>query len=719
MPKLLSGQTLRTGGSGQFIDLAGAQPQLPPTPTTSTGYTLVTNDLLITEYRSSLGNLEFNLGEIWSNIPNGNITLTGTGTGYVLISSSTQSTSTFSGALVVNGGIGVGGAMWVEDDIHVNGLTIGQGFEGTNNVVIQGTAVDNVNEFNEGRASVAIGHDALLGLSSSFKNIAIGRYALSSGTNLSKSIAIGDSALKNIGVIPHLEITTITNITTSSPVIVEVLNHGLSTGTRIYIDSLVGAAELNQKYFWINVESTDTVSLYSNVNLSVPVDGSLVTAYVSSGTLYRDLLKNNNIAIGTNAGVNLMDGEQNFFFGDGVGNSLTTGSYNFFIGHEVGTNMTTGNANIAIGGDNLVDGVDNQVNIGSVFYYNGTGYLQLNSDTGLGLGTTSTGTDSGALTVLGGVGISDNLITGGDVLINSTAESTATDNGALVVAGGVGIGGNLNVNRELNVLGQHSINLSPTSSATVTIAPESGDVEIYSNLGNIRIIAQATGTVIIDGGDSIGSINNMRIGDVAGGREAGNFTDVQADTVLVTSTTDAESTDTGALRVLGGVGIAGDLYVGRQSHFEVDSPLNYPSFTPSVFVQNRGSTTAALTFQNTLTGSISLVNANGVFVVRVQNSEVLQANTGTVEIPLTTESTSTTTGALVVQGGISTLASVYSREGVAEENFLLYTPRVTISETAPLNPRVGDFWVDPIFGVELQFIQDGENRFWIQFTTGF
>ena len=59
MPRLISGSTLRKGGSGEFIDLSRAQPQLPPTETTATGFTLVTDSLLRTSYRSSLGFIEF------------------------------------------------------------------------------------------------------------------------------------------------------------------------------------------------------------------------------------------------------------------------------------------------------------------------------------------------------------------------------------------------------------------------------------------------------------------------------------------------------------------------------------------------------------------------------------------------------------------------------------------------------------------------------------
>lgn len=728
MPSLLSGQTLRSGGSGQFIDLAGAQPQLPPSPTTSTGYTLITTDLLVTEYRSSLGNLEFNLGEIWSNIPNGNITLTGTGTGYVYISSSTQSTSTFSGALVVKGGVGVGGAIWAEEDIHVNGLIVGQGYEGTNNVVIQGTAVPHPNEFNEGRASIAIGHSALLNLNSSYKNIAIGRYALSTGTNISNSIAIGDSALKELGVKHLQEVSTITGITLADPVVITAPNHGLSSGTRIYIDGIVGSTEINNQYYWAYVQSSSTIALYSNINLSSSIDGAAYTPYISSGTLYKAFLKDNNIAIGTNAGAKLIDGQQNFFFGDSVGPNFTTGSYNFFIGHNVGTNMTTGDANIAIGGDNLVDGQDNQVNIGSVFYYNGQGYLQLNADTGLGLGTLSTGTNSGALTVLGGVGISDNLIVGSQVLILDQTQSTSTNTGALIVNGGVAIRKNLFVGEELNATGPANVVLSPSGAGAVLIEPSGGgNVEINPVGGTVNIIPTLGGTVNIRGSVA-GLMDNMIIGSQPGGAEDAFFVDVEATTLKLFGTDTSISTTTGALQVTGGVGINKDLYVrnysvlnngflsSNQAQIVVDSSLSYPSFTPTLFLDNLGSSTTALTLRNSSTRNLSLINLNGTFQVYGTDSTILSVTTDVVTVPQATTATSTTTGALVVEGGIGTKDSIYSKDGSQEENYLLYTPRITISTSTPFSPRIGDFWIDPNVGVEFQYIQDGVNRFWIQFT---
>ena len=65
MPSLLSGSALRRGGSGQFINLPIAMPQLPQSPTTGTGYTVVTSDKLVTTYATSLGNVEFFGGQVY------------------------------------------------------------------------------------------------------------------------------------------------------------------------------------------------------------------------------------------------------------------------------------------------------------------------------------------------------------------------------------------------------------------------------------------------------------------------------------------------------------------------------------------------------------------------------------------------------------------------------------------------------------------------------
>jgi hypothetical protein len=629
MPKLLSGSTLRAGGSNTFINLSGAQPQLPQSPSTSTGFTLVTDNLLQTTYRSSLGNLEMNSGTIFNNIPNGNITLAGTGTGFVYVSSSTASTSTTTGALVVNGGIGVGGGIWANEDIHVNGLQIGRGFEGVNNIVITGSADPQINEFSNGQESVAIGYDALLGLSTAYKSIAIGRNALSTGTEIRNSIAIGDGALKETGSVASLPIGSITDISATNPIVVTVVGHGTTTGTHVVITGVSGMTEINNLTCYVKAITPDTLELYSNLIVTSPINGTGYTAYSGGGTLSRLLDRDNNIAIGTNAGNKLIDGKQNFFFGDGIAANLTTGSYNFFIGHEVGQNLTHGNGIIAIGGDNIVDGVDDQVNIGSVFYYNGLGNLELMADVEVGLGTPC-GTSTAALWVIGGAHISDN------VCVESTETSTSTTTGAIVVTGGVGIGKDVFIGQDLTVLGviNGSIN-----TATNLFGGARGSVPYQTSTGITSLLPIGTsGTFLVSDGDVPfwGDLGSIGLGGAS----------TATDSIFVNAVIPETTYYLGLSEV-----------INDYSPFDSDSALTYV----------------------TTTATTSTFYSSGTNVLNVPGS-------------------------------------IYSNDGNADEGNLLYSPSVIVSATAPVYPKVGDFWIDTVNGVELQWIQDGADRFWIQFT---
>ena len=629
MPKLLSGSTLRTGGSNTFIDLAGAQPQLPQSPSTSTGFTIVTDALLQTTYRSSLGNLEMNSGTMWSNLPDGQITLVGTGTGFVFVAGATESTSTNSGALVVEGGVGIGGSLRTDNDIYANGLRIGRGFEGVNNLVITGSADPQINEFSNGQQSVAIGYDALLGLSTAYKSIAIGRNALSTGTEIRNSIAIGDGALKETGSVAALPIGSITDITATNPIVVTVVGHGTNTGTHVVITGVSGMTEINGLTCYVKVITPDTLELYSNLIVTSPIDGTGFTAYSGDGTLSRLLDRDNNIAIGTNAGNKLIDGKQNFFFGDGVAANLTTGSYNFFIGHEVGQNLTHGNGIIAIGGDNIVDGVDDQVNIGSVFYYNGMGNLELMADVEVGLGTPC-GTSTAALWVIGGAHISDN------VCVESTETSTSTTTGAIVVTGGVGIGKDVFIGQDLTVLGviNGSIN-----TATNLFGGARGSVPFQTSTGITSLLPIGTsGTFLVSDGDVPfwGDLGSIGLGGASTATES----------IFVNAVIPETTYYLGLSEV-----------INDYSLFDGDSALTYV----------------------TTTATTSTFYSSGTSILNVPGS-------------------------------------IYSNDGNVNEGNLLYSPSVIVSATAPTNPKVGDFWIDTVNGVELQWIQDGSDRFWIQFT---
>lgn len=527
MARLLSGSTLRTGGSGEFIDLKGAQPQLPPTSPAGTGFTIITDTLLRSSYSSTLGFVDITSATMRSVLPDQQIRVISTG-------SIVLSTSTNTGVLAVRGGIGIDGNIFASKDVTFNGITIGQGYRNDvdaawNNLIIRGVATESEfsNDFSNGQQNISIGYDSLTNLDTAYKSIAIGRYALNTGTGLRNSIAIGDSSLKNIGILPEAYIKSIDNVTTSSsteitgitnsnPAVVTSVNHGLTTGRRVSIANVVGVSTgttslLNGHSYWVDVYTVDTFGLYTdpvfttatsvnssslgditwspyisggNVihpievvvanhgystgtaikmsgivgseNLSDPdypvtlndivfyinsvdtstiqlytdpivgagLDGTNYSSYQSGGTIHRVLKQDDNIAIGSNAGKSLIDGERNFFLGDNIATNLTTGSYNFFIGHDAGNGMKIGSGNVSIMGDNLIDGRDNQVAIGAIFYYDGAGYLRLTADTAVGLGSTAAGGNTGALAVFGGVSVSDNIVVANSITAGTTSTAT-------------------------------------------------------------------------------------------------------------------------------------------------------------------------------------------------------------------------------------------------------------------------------------------------------
>lgn len=688
MPNLLSGSALRSGGSGEFIKLQDAMPQLPPTPTTSTGYTIVTNSLLQTTYRSSLGNIEFHLGEMYSNLPDQNIRIVGTGTSTVIVAGGVANTSTNTGALVVDGGVGIAKGLHTGEDIYVNGIRIGTGWEGKNNIVVRGVAEDQPDDNATGQGSIAIGYDAMLGIDTSYANIAIGRLALSSGTGLVNSIAIGDQALKMIGVYQYEFRSTITNITLTNPVVISSPFHNLTTGTEITILNVSGTTELNDNVFYVNWASTSTFELYTDINLNDSLDGAGLTAYVSGGTVNVNVVNDNNIAIGADTGGKLINGRENFFLGHKLAKNYTTGSYNILIGHDVANNMTRGSGNISIGGDNLVDGLNDQVNIGSLLYYNGGGYTQVNSDLGLGLGTWATATYF--------------LTSITNIELTSPVRVHFTDTFAI-------------------------------SSGTYVIINPPGGVTELTTAAFYASYETATSVLLYYDYDLTIPVDGTAYSTYTGGGE-----------VLALE-------PYGALSVLGGAGIAGNLIVANDLRVfgTIFGAINTASIATNILGGARGSvpiqTGTSTTFLLPIGEPNSVLYSNGdvpewINVVDLQSggtatnviinttvsdvtyyltmAEILgDASPVSADIGLTYVTTSVSTSSYFLTGTsvLNVPGSIYSMEGSPSESNLLYTPRTFSSATPPASPRVGDFWIDTDDGIEYQYFDDNGNKIWVQF----
>lgn len=694
MPGLISGSTLRSGGSGEFLKLADAQPQLPPTPTTSTGYSLVTNNLLQTSYRSSLGNIEFNLGEMYSNLPNQNIKLIGTGTSTVIVAGGVANTSTSTGALIVDGGIGIRDGLHTGEDIYVNGLRIGTGWEGKNNIVFRGVAEDQPDDNATGQGSIAIGYDTMQGIDTSYANIAIGRLALSSGTGLVNTIAIGDQALKMIGVYQYEYRSDITNITLANPVVIESPFHNLTTGTLITLLDIGGTVELNNNEYYVRWLSTSTFSLYTDINVNNGLDGTGFTAYTSSGTVNVNVVNDNNIAIGADTGLKLINGRENFFLGHKLAKNYTTGSYNILIGHDVANNMTRGSGNISIGGDNLVDGLNDQVNIGSLLYYNGGGYTQLNSDQGLGLGTWATATYF--LTAI------TNIEQTNPVRVHFT-DTYAISTGTYLVFRNVG---------GMTEITTDTFYASYETATSVTLyydydlsQPLDGTAfNTYTGGGEILALEPYGALSVLGGAGIAGNLivaNDLEV--------YGNVTFYKASTQVVTSSTLAENLVGGAagsIPIQTATNVTWMLPIGGFNTV-LYSDGSVPSWVDVSSIAASGTATEIII--NTTVPDVTYYLALG---------EVLgDASPLNGESGLTYVTTASSTSSYFVTGTsvLNVPGSIYSMEGSPSESNLLYTPRTFSQSTAPTNPRVGDFWIDSDTAVQYQYFDDNGNKIWVEF----
>ena len=290
--------------------------------------------------------------------------------------------------------------------------------------------------------------------------------------------------------------------------------------------------------------------------------------------------------------------------------------------------------------------------------------------------TNATSTVTGAIQVVGGIGVGRDVYVGGDVTIADTLDSTANNNGSLIVAGGAGFAKSI-------VVG---------SSAT-----------IQSALANANGVA-ANALQVTTGGLGVGG--------------SGYF----GGAVKVASNTAATNTTSGGLQVVGGAGIGGALYVGGiiDTLNTTDAGLASPGGTGSLqasggagiaknlavggTISRTGAVSqaawqnatgvalnlASATFTDTTTGagtvagpsaaswlgqptfaSTNAVTYTEAATLYIQNAPAAGTNTtltnpyallvanGVVKIKTTTSSTSVTTGALVVDGGVGVAGNLY------------------------------------------------------------
>ena len=197
-------------------------------------------------------------------------------------------------------------------------------------------------------------------------------------------------------------------------------------------------------------------------------------------------------------------------------------------------------------------------------------------------GTDSGSKTTGAVTIIGGLGVGKNIhakdvnfeaATLDSATIQNVTSTTNKTSGALIVGGGIGAAGNIhasNVNFETA-----EVDSLVVTDGTLTNSKTSGAVKIAGGLG---VVGAIHGSVV-------------------------NFEAAEVDSLTVTDTTISTSTSTGAAKVSGGLGVTGNVYAAQ--YYGDGSTLTGLVTTFGAVVANGNTTSNTVQFTNANTGIIT------------------------------------------------------------------------------------------------------------------
>ena len=245
--------------------------------------------------------------------------------------------------------------------------------------------------------------------------------------------------------------------------------------------------------------------------------------------------------------------------------------------------------------------------------------------------TASTNKTSGAVTIIGGLGVGGDIhatdvnfenATLDSATIQNTTAATSKTSGALTVTGGVGITGALfGSTAEFD-------GITKVTNSTAATTKTSGALQVTGGVG------------------VAGDIHATHV----------NFEDAEVDSLTVTDTTEAFSTVTGAMTIAGGLGVVGNVHAAQ---FHGDGSQLTGLVTTLEDVANNGNTMSnVIQFTNADTG---LVTTGKIGVSTVSPDANLHV-VGNVHVADTTEAVSTVTGAVTITGGLGVVANVHAAQ---------------------------------------------------------
>ena len=349
--------------------------------------------------------------------------------------------------------------------------------------------------------------------------------------------------------------------------------------------------------------------------------------------------------------------------GSGSVNSGTAGSAAFYAAD--GT-AVSGTADIYISSGNgiTVNPVTNSTSTttGALVVKGGVGVggtISVGQRLTVGSSLNSTSTSTGALVNSGGLGLAGNAFIGGTVTISDTTNSTSSTTGSLVLTGGVGVGGTVSIGQRLTI-GSTLNSTSTTTGAEVN----SGGLGLAGNAfigGTVTMTdttnstSSSTGSLVLSGGVGIaGTISvgqRLTVGSTLNSTSTTTGAEVNSGglglagnafiggTVTMTNTTNSTSSSTGSLVLSGGAGIAGTVFLGGTLS-SIGASIYGIIYTNSIQIGQGGN-------------NINFLDSAGSTLANINTSN------GWLRSAQTTESTSTTTGALVSAGGLGVAKNAF------------------------------------------------------------
>lgn len=309
-----------------------------------------------------------------------------------------------------------------------------------------------------------------------------------------------------------------------------------------------------------------------------------------------------------------------------------SGSHNTYLGYQTGYNTTSGTNNVAIGSRALYGSTTGN-------YLTGAGNNAIGFEAMKDISTTAAdnialGLSAGTKLTTGTKNIFIGSLAGSNISTGSTANTTGLnsvligydvrplangDNNEIVISGYNGTAGTVGLGSNTTLIG----------SSTTTTARIMGDLTLPRTTTSTTT---TSGALVVSGGAGIAE--NINVG--------GTATIIGAATI--SNTTASSSTTTGALKVGGGAGIVGNVNIG--------GTLGVTGATTLSSTLNAGATTLA---SSTITGNESI---GGTLGVTGATSLAALTTTGAATISNTTNSTSISTGALIVRGGVGIASDV-------------------------------------------------------------